>query len=577
MRMFILIARAFFCIPLVSTLIAADRDPATLMPPGTIVYAEIPDPPRLLSTVFDHPLAEAVQETEPWKQATQRDGYRAFLAGRKFAEIQLGMDWRTALDTLAAKGISFGVHAESRGVVVVIRAKDAESLQLLREKLLAMNLLGPEKDRFRQGDHRGIPAWDNGKLKFAVKEDLLVITNKSATGTMVLDRLLDEGTATLADNPNFQAARETRPADTSVWAFADLATLREAGAAKKLFAGESENPAAELLFGGILSNLQHTPHAAASLSVTNGGLDLQLSVPGNSEWIPEERSFYFGPDGHGPAPALPDIRNTLFTLSAYRDISEMWLRAGDLFNERINDGIAEADANLTTLFAGRDFGEDILGAITPQVAFVASRQDFTDVLPAPAIRLPQFALVLKLRDPEKMTRELRRTFQSMIGFFNVLGAMQGNPQLELNMKQIDDAELITSTYIPEEDDADSADAGIFFNFSPSVGFNRDRFVVASTSRLAQELVQAQLRDTPADGVNTTMQLHADVLHDVLNDNRKHLVARNMLEDGNSPEEAEATIGLLLQFLSYYRDLSLELVNRNDRISVQVSLRLQETR
>ena len=554
---------------------AAEHEAIRLLPETTVLYAEVSNPPKLLSTIFDNPLAAKIQETEPWQQAIRKDDYRNFLAGRKFVEIQLGMEWREALDTLLAQGVYFGVDSKTQGVAVLVRARDAASMDLFRAKLLELTKLGKNPDQIKEGEYRGLTVYDANKAKFAVVDEWLLITNKPETGKDVLDRLLDSGDDCLAENQQFKTAVAARDSNDTFWAFADLTTIRNAGVAKKLFAGKSENPAVELLIGGILSSLQQTPYATASVTASKADLSLALSIPHNSDWVPEEREFYFGPGGEGQSPALPEVRDTLFTLSTYRDVSEMWLRAGDLFNEQINDGFAEADANLTTLFAGRDFGEDILGSLTPEIGFIASKQDFTDILPVPAIKLPQFALVVELRDPEKMTRELRRTYQSMIGFFNVIGAMEGRPQFEMGMEKLDDAELVTATYVPEEDDAESTNADIIFNFSPSVGFAEERFVVASTDRLARELVSAQAPRVAAESANTTASLQAAVLKDVLEDNREQLISQNMLEEGNSREEAEAAIGLFLDFIDHLDDASLKLQAVDDNLSLKFQLRVKE--
>ena len=219
-----------------------------------------------------------------------------------------------------------------------------------------------------------------------------------------MDRLIDgKAKSSLADNETFQASRKTQAGQSTGWGFVNIEALREAGVAKKLYGGKSDNPGIELIAGGILNTLQKTPFATVELTFNNSDVGLQLAVPHSNDWVTEEREFYFGADSQGHGPALPELKNTLFTLSAYRDVSEMWLRAGDLFDERINDSLAEADANLTTFFSGKDFGEDILGSLTPQIGFIATKQNFENLLPIPAIKLPQFALVLELKDPEKMT------------------------------------------------------------------------------------------------------------------------------------------------------------------------------
>ena len=303
--------------------------------------------------------------------------------------------------------------------------------------------------------------------------------------------------------------------------------------------------------------------------------DLKVALPHDASWVPEQREFYFGPDGAGRAPSIPAVRSPLFSLSTYRNFSEMWLRAPDLFTEGVNDGMAEADANLTTFFSGRDFGEDILGALTPEVSFIAARQDFTDILPAPAIKLPHFALVMQLRDPERMTREMRRTFQSLIGFFNVVGAMQGNPQLEMDIVKLDNAELITTAYIPEEDDAESKTADLIYNFSPTVGFSGSRFVIASTDRFAREIVQSKEELAVTADSNTELRLHGAVLKAVLQDNQEQLIARNMLEDGHTREEAEGVISLLLEAVGYLRDTSLTLTADQKELALGLKVSLEQ--
>lgn len=570
--------RVLCCLCLVTTaniVAAADRTAPGLLPATTAFYAEITNPKVLISTIFDHPLREKIEALEPYKTATKTEGYRAFLTGRKFVEIQLGMEWREAIETMTAKGIYLGVDSATQGVALLVNGKDAASLDLFRSKLLELSKLGKNPEQIKAGDYRGITAYEVNKTKFAVIDDWLLVTNKGGLGRDLLDSFLDGAKTSLADNETFQADRKSRSRDATAWAFVDLTTLKNAGVAPELFAGRPVNPGVELLVGGLLSTLQQTPFASAELTASHKGIGLEFSMPHKQEWVPEERTFYFGPNGSGRGPALPVTEDTLFTLSTYRDISEMWLRAGDLFDENINDGLAQADASLTTFFSGKDFGEDILGALTPQIGFVAARQDFTDILPIPTIKLPQFALVFQLKSPEKMTRELRRTFQSMIGFFNVVGAMEGRAQLEMDIDKLDNgAQLITTAYIPDEDDAESTRAEILYNFSPSVGFYGERFVVASTDRLARKLVQPNVPENNSETNNTHLQLKGGVLKQVLNDNRGQLVSQNMLENGNSREEAEFTINLLLEIVGYFEDASASINVRPDQLGIELGLRIK---
>ena len=554
---------------------AAAQEPsaAALLPDTTILYAEAPAPQQLIAAIFDHPIRQKLESLAPWQAATRTAGYRQFLTGRKFFEIQMGMEWREALEALTAKGVHVAVDSATGGAVLLVHSGSEEALELLAGRILALSFLSGE-NRPEDDEYRGITAYRFDESWAVVEGEWLLVTNRDELGKAVLDRLLDgEQDTSLLTSQLWKTASSSRD-PTSAWGFVDLQALRQLGAGRKAFAGKSDNPGVELLIGGILDLLEETPLLTGTLQASHEEFAVQLELPSKAEWISEERTFFFGDGLSGQGPELPEIKDSLFTLSAYRDASEMWLRAGDLFNEDINDGLAEADANLTTFFSGKDFGEEILGALTPQIGFVASRQDFQDILPVPTIKLPQFALVLSLREPERMTRELRRTFQSMIGFFNVIGAMEGRPQLEMDIDKLDNgAELITSVYIPEEGEEESEYAPILFNFSPSVGFRGDQFVVSSTSQLARELVQ-QPPQQDGSGRNTAMKLEAATLKTVLADNRDQLVSQNMLEEGNTKDEAEVAIDLLLEVVGYFENVTLDLQQEQDALQLQFRVQVR---
>ncbi|MEP3478331.1 MAG: hypothetical protein ABJZ55_03700 [Fuerstiella sp.] len=562
----------------ICSLHAADRSPTDLLPASCVLYAELAAPDVLIDTIFDHPIRQHVEQLPQWKQATQQDQYSKFLAGRKFFELQMDSHWRDASKALTAGGIYVAVDAKTEAVIMLVKADNASTMNRFRDKLLVLTQLGKSYQEAEKAKYGDIQAYEIDKSVIAVFDEWLLATNKPAAGKAVIDRWLDQGEGkhnnSLTQNEKFQTAKAARTNQLSGWGWADLKTLREAGVARKLFQGNTNNPGAELLAGGIMSTLTETPFATAEFKASTDAVSLNFRTPHDSSWVPEERSFYFGPNSSGTGPQLADVPETLFTLSTYRDVGEMWLRAGDLFDEQMNDKFAEADANLTTLFAGRDFGEDILGSLTPEVGLIAARQTFEDVLPIPAIKLPAFALVAEMKDPKTMTRELRRTFQSMVGFFNVIGAMEGRPQLEMEMDKRDDgSQTVTTLYLPEPDDADSTTADLIFNFSPSIGFRDSQVIISSSRSLVEKLLDAKAPEGNSKS-NSTVDLNANVLQTVLQDNQQQLIAQNMLEDGNSQEEAEVAIGLLLQAVGLFQDASAQLDVSQNEISFGLNVRLQ---
>jgi hypothetical protein len=557
---------------------ADEPDPAQLFPASTAGFVEFSDPPAALSVIVDHPLRQAVESLDAWKQLQEQQQYANFLTGLKLFEIQIGKEWREAVESLSAHGIAAGFDPETEGFAVVMRGENTEIMETFRAKLLELLRLNQE---LKVKEYRGITTYqlDENKTGVAVVGEWLVLTNKGELGKHIIDSLMDgvDDQDSLATNAHFKSALAQRRPEATVWGFVDLDVIRQLENIQQALETQSVNPGVELILGGIQSAIRQTPWLTGEFALHTGGVGLTFATPLQSDWIPEERMWFFGPGNSGTAPQLPEVPETLLTLATYRGVSEMWLRAGDLFDENMNDQLAEADSNLTTLFAGRDFGEDILGSFRPEFGLVSARQDFTDVLPSPAIRLPSFALVLRMKEPETMTRELRRTFQSMIGFFNVVGAMEGRPQLEMDMEKTDGAELVTSMYIPEDDERDSTRAGLLFNFSPSVGFAGEYCVISSTANLARTIVTAERQaNTKHQTANTVLNLDATVLKSVLQDNREQLITQNMLEDGNTREEAASRIDLLLLLIGHVKSggLSLETADEQLRVNLNVALESQ---
>jgi hypothetical protein len=363
---------------------------------------------------------------------------------------------------------------------------------------------------------------------------------------------------------------------------------------------------AELMLGGVLAILRQTPVATAALSMGQRDVTLKLTTPFDKAWGGEPREFFFGPMGQeeqgvakpGIAAPLIEVPGTLASLSSYRDVAALWLRAGDLFDEQVNDQMAAADATLTTLFSGHDFGTEILGGLAPQVRLVSAKHEPAEGGPVPEIKLPSFALVSQLRDPQTMRGEYKRIFQSLVGFLNITGAMNGQPQLDLDSEKVGDETFYTANYLLDADRPEGEKVPIQFNFRPTLGFVGDRMILASTTKLAKEIAaqvasdaavpapqgdqgkQAVVESSEAKLVtsdderldaNTVLQVRADVVKEMLELNRGFLVAQNMLEKGHGKEAAEREIGILMSIVDELEGFGMSLrFDRQAEIGMRVT-------
>jgi hypothetical protein len=222
--------------------------------------------------------------------------------------------------------------------------------------------------------------------------------------------------------------------------------------------------------------------------------------------------------------------------------------------------LAQADNTLTTIFAGKDFGTDILGAIEPELQIFAAEPKFAQDALRPTIQLPSFGLIAQLKDPKKLQRELKRTFQSFIGFLNVAGAQEGQPQLELDTIEQNGVAIYTAGYLLDEDRKYPEGLPIQFNFQPTLAFLDDRMVLCSSIECAKSLL-GQPQDSapqPTRELQTWLEADATAIQRILQTNSNPIIAQNMLEKGNTRLEAKREFDTLMLMLGMVKRLSMSM-------------------
>ncbi len=543
-----------------------ERTPADLLPQTTMAFLEMPRPDEFLPVVEQHGLVKRLLALAPVRTAMQKNEYVAFRGVLALVEVQMELPWREVVRRGIGGGLAIAFDKETGGVVLIAKTTDGSTHAKFAEvltNLVALDAQNKAKDNpVAASEYREQKVYSVEQIWVATVADWVVAANRRELHHQVVDRILDQSNGSLAEDSQFAEARKAANPSAVVWGYANLAAVRDAGIASQAFAERTENPLAEILLGGIVSTLRQTPYVTVDLVVRDDGIEISASAPHDRSWAGDLREHYFGPQGLGAAPPHLDVDDAILSIGAYRDVSSMWLRAGDLLDEQANEQLAKADSDLSTLFAGKDFGEDVLGAFGPTLRLALTRQTFAEGQPAPAIKLPAFALVADLKDSAESQPELRRTFQSLIGFFNIVGAMNGQPQLDLSTEKFEGIELVTASHVEDKEATDPEKLRINYNFSPSVAFADGRFVLASTKELAVALATAPASKGAAEDVsrvaNSRAELRFDALRETLADNREHLIAQNMLEKGHSRAVADEEIGVLIDVTQWFDRLELQL-------------------
>lgn len=547
--------------------------PADLLPDSVALYAEVTS----FDTLWNHPLREKLLDSELMKTIMKNPELSKARDGIRLAEVTLGKKLPVLLSEITTGGLTMAVDRANNAAALFIAGEDVDSQQELAKKLMskAAQLQGREDGELPSADYRGVTAYRLPEGGFALLGKWIVVVNKNEMGKAIIDRYLDGPSSSLSQAETFIAVKTQQTALASSskgtplgWMYADVKALREAGVAKEVLDQKPDDFGAELIFGGLFTILRHSPMVAANLSASDDTLALKVATPFDKSWIEEPEEFFFGPDVTGAALPALQLPDTLASLTSYRDISSLWLHAGDLFGEKVNDQLAQAESTLTTLFSGKDFAEDILGAFQPEVRLISTPPQFDKDQPIPSVQVPAFALVAQMREPEKMRKELKRIYQSFIGFINVAGAMNGQPQFDQDMDKVGNADLLIARYAWDDSQPDSKEIPIQYNFTPCLLTMGEYMVLSSTEKLARDLIEPLQKEAedrtknaekPAASSirNTYLEVSGEGIRQALQQNRDQLITKNMLEKGQTREEAESEFDVLLQILKMTTKLTID--------------------
>lgn len=559
---------------------AAEKSAAQLLPKSVAAYVEISAPPKLIETVLDHPLARRIEAHPGYQKYLESPQYLQYLEFVKQVEAKLGIPLRAAVTSVAADGIYVGGDLATQGVVVLVRSRDEKLTAKVRDTAVELARAAAtaegKPDPIKIDDHRGVALYGLDDVRLGAHGRWLIASNKALLIRAVLNSALDEKTESLSDDTQFKSAYAARPEHATAWAYADLRVISTLTGLQGVFGQKSDNPALELLAGGIVGALPAAAYATGTLHVEQERVGLQLSIPAKVETLARRREFFFGEKGTGQAPPLLQPKQTVLAISAYRDFASLWRNAPDLFNEQVNAQFAEAEAGLSTFFSGRNWRDDILGNLEPGIQLVVARQEYGGEV-VPAMKLPAGAIVMQLKNPQETARIFKITFQSAIGFLNVVGGMNGLDPLDVNSEKHKDMLVVAAEYLPPKDKAIRKAAPPHFNASPTAVFKGDTFILSSTRSLAMEVADLLDRKgvVESDPINSQLETNFEVLSEVLADNKEPLIAQNMLEKGHDRPAAEKEIGGLLEVLSLLRDTRLRISADDKTLGVQWEVRLKE--
>jgi hypothetical protein len=265
-------------------------------------------------------------------------------------------------------------------------------------------------------------------------------------------------------------------------------------------------------------------------------------------------------------------------LSLYRDLHAFYTAKDTLFPDRTS-GLIFFENMMGIFFTGRDLTEDVMGEFHPDLRVVAARQSYDMNIGTPDPQLPAFALVMRLRDPDRFSEVMEEAWQKALGLVNFTRGQQAEPGLILDRPTHGGVTMTTASFSAAgATDRNHLDQR--YNFRPTLALPPGYAVLSSTEGLARDLVDALAREqtTPPPALpssaHSLLQINGPQVSRILAANRPALVRENMIKEGHNEAEAELAIGTLLAITENIDRISLELGAPQN--SPQATLRLQFT-
>ena len=524
--------------------------PATQwIPQDAVIVLEVSQPKTLLGPVLHEKTAAAVTELPQYRKWASTPQIQQFFNVVKFLEVTLDTDWRTALQKLTGGGVTLAVCPKET-VLLLVDAEDQRMLERLHEIFLGIARSEAQKqgqpERVASSQHQGITVWTfNGQEAHAIVGNRLIVANRAEGLKAALElRAKPEGKS-LASAPAYQAARRAVGTDGAAMAFADLETLKHIPGVAQALKQDRQNPLVALLLAGVTEAVRSSSWLALALDVEDDTLVLEALPGGKAADAASPAAFALpGTPGEGALPNL-SVPRRIAAVSLYRDLHRFYAAKDDLFPERTS-GLIFFENMMGIFFSGRDLTDEVLARTEPQVRLVVAEQEYDPAIGTPRTQFPAFAAILRLRHPTQFDEMVEEAWQKALGLINFTRGQQALPGLIID-RPVHGQTKLTVAYFSASEVQDKADLHTRFNFRPALAMPGDYVILSSTEALARDLIDALKVDSsrPLAKTHSLLEVDGAQLASVLKANRKALVRQNMIEEGNTQEEAETAIDLLL--------------------------------
>ncbi len=387
----------------------APPDPLRLMPDQADLVLQVRNPRRLVEAFTTLPQLKELQQFEVVQELYDSTNYRRFYQLVAYFEKELGLPWPELLDRVAGGGAVVGVKfgPDPAPALLVVQSKDEALLGkfvALGEQLLEQELTRAEsKDKLERGSYRDTKTVRIGKgFHAAVVGSALLVSNVDYGLQRAIDLYRDGDKKSMRHVAGLTESRRLLPPNplASLWVSLEPAHRSKQG--KEVFEVPNGQPIFTVLLGGWLDVARRAPYLCAGLFQDEQGFLATVRMPRGRDGMPNFLAAHLPPaDFPGVLPLL-EPKGVLYSTSYFLDVSKFWDYRAKLLNAKARQQVDAFDANSGRFLLGTRFSQ-LLAEVGARQRLVVANQHAAGYQRKPGARVPSFAFVVEMRQPEKFS------------------------------------------------------------------------------------------------------------------------------------------------------------------------------
>ena len=545
--------RTLVCLCLALAIPAAVRadgpkDPLRFVPKQAEVVFKVERPRALLEAVQNHELVQEALKIAGVRELYDSTNYRRLFQLIAYFEKELGRDRYELLDALTGGGVVVaGKFSNPPGAMLAIQAKDEKLLAQFTQLLHAL----AEKEFARQEvktplkktTHEGIEVYRLDKFGVALLDGALLVTSDDKILKHVLDRHLGKVPGEpMVKLPAFDEARKVAAAGAHAWGWLNLEAVRELPNFKTGFEAGTQDPNVTILFGGLVDIIKRAPYVTAAIVQDKSNWQVRVRMPRGRDGMGGISKMVVPQQDAGSLPLLQPPR-TLASLSYFMDLDQFWEHRDKIFNEKQVASLNEAEKQ-----SGKFLGGIKLGTLFNQLGnhqrVVFAAPEKLPYKTVPATKIPAFAVVLDMRDPQ-----FAKSMNFILRGVALIGTFASTSGLKMVEQEHAGCKMVCYSF-PENKPFPGDPNGIRFNFNPCFVPVGDQFVISSTVELGRDLIdeiKRGSRDTAQPATSRT-RLYASGAAQALRGSEEQvmtlLILTQALPPGAAREEVRKIIALV---------------------------------